>query len=186
MAKSLDEIKTELAKRLDAAETLRAAWEKVERCRKKDGSDFVALAKNFKNAGVYDSQYSMVPEKEIRVFGFSKFSGYVDDSVRNRELARYSKREVSADRIKKESFLEPYFYLTVDEIFEEIAAKIAYYTRRVEILTAELKKADSVFPAFKAAIDSALDKLSAETGSTDLYYQCAEYLKGAEYGRRAV
>lgn len=186
MSTNLDAIKTELRKSIDRAETLKAAWEKVERCTKKNGEDFAALAKNFKNASVYDSAYSMVPEKEIRVSGFSKYSGWISDEIKNRELARYSKKEVAPDRIIKESFLAPYFYLTVSEMFDDIAAKIAYYAGRIEKLTAELEKADSVFQSFKAAIDAALDRLSAETESTDLYCQCAEYLKGAEFGRRSA
>lgn len=185
---SIDTIKTELEKRIDWAETLKAAWEKVGRCRKKDGTDFVALAKNFTNCRVYDAQYTMAPEKEIRINGLSKYSSYVSDDIKNRELYKYSKRKdkIDPDRVIKESFLEPYFYKTVDEIFEDIEGKIKYYAEYIAKLQRELEKVDGVFGKFKAAIDNALNTLSAETESSDLYYSCTEYLKNCHYGRKAV
>lgn len=186
---NIDSIKTELAKRIDRAETLKAAWEKVGRLHKKDGTDFAIFSKNFTGCGIYDSKYSSHnAEKEIHVSGSSKYSGYISDDIKNTEIVRYSKRKdsIDPDRIIKENWSEPYFYKTIDEIFEDIEGKIKYYAEYIAKLQRELEKVDDVFGKFKAAIDNALNTLSAETESSDLYYSCTEYLKNCHYGRRAV
>lgn len=179
MVTSLDNILTELRKRLDTVNTKISAWEKVERNRKKDGSDFASLGKNFKNATLYDSQTSLVPEKAITVHAWSQFSGYVEDDIKNRALVRYEKnRQIPEGRIIKESYLEPYYYKTVDEIFEDISCRIAGLKRQKEEIESDIENAEQVFNLFKARIDTALTELKLSCNS-GLYYLTRDYMSSA-------
>ena len=132
-----ENIKKELEKNLDYHKALLKAWEQVTRNYKKDGKPFQDLQKNFNNARVYNAAYSMVTTKEIRVDTCTKLNGYQHESIENRELAKYTKFTPDESRIIKKSFLEPYFYLTLDEIEIKIDEKKAYHAKRI----AELEKA---------------------------------------------
>lgn len=132
-----ENIKKELEKKLDYHKALLEAWQKVTRNYKKDGKPFQDLQKNFNNARVYNKAYSMKPEKEIRVDTCTKLNGYINESVDNCELAKYTKFTPDESRIIKESFLEPYFYLTLEEIEAKIEERKAYHEKRI----AELEKA---------------------------------------------
>lgn len=135
-----DQTRKKLEKDLDYNLALMNAWKNVTRNYKKNGEPFAALKQNFNGAGVYDAKYSMHSnEKEISVSANTQLSGWISDSISNSALARYDKERFnpSEDRIINETLLEPYFYLTVDEIETRIKDKIKYYEGRVE----ELKKA---------------------------------------------
>lgn len=176
--RNIDELKTTLKKDIDKAETLLHAWEAVERVTKKDGGDFAALAKNFKNASVYDSGYSLVATKEITVSGWSQFSGWISDKIENREIARYSKRTVSDDRIIKETCLEPYFYKTVSEIFEDIETRKEQLKKQIADYKRDLENAKKLFDSFKTAIDAALVEMKTNC-TQHTYYLIRDYMKSA-------
>ena len=176
--RNLDGVITELKKRLDCVETKLSAWEAVERIRKSDGSDYVSLKRNFKNVTVHDSSYSLVPEKEISVCGWSKFSGCITDEIRNRELVKYSSRKIPEDRVVKEGWLEPYYYKTVDEIFEDIEKRIEFLRAEKAKYEADIARAESVFRSFTEKIDSAVSELKESCAGSSLYYVCMDYLKG--------
>ena len=176
--RNLDSAVTELKKRLDRVETKLSAWEAVERIRKSDGSNYVSLKRNFKNATVHDSSYSLVPEKEISVCGWSKYSGWITDEIRNREHIRYEKnRKISEDRIIKEAWLEPYYYKTVDEIFEDIEKRIEFLRAEKEKYEEDIERIESVFRSFTEKIDSAVSELKKSCEGSSLYYICMDYLK---------
>lgn len=139
--KNLEDIEKEFKKRIDNHAALLEAWEKVERVTKKDGSDFKALSKNFNNATVIVNEFVLRPSKKIRVYGRTKRNDFVEDYVETTDLVKYSKRHIDADRILKESYLEPWYEKTVSEIFEDIEAKKEYHKKAIEGYEKQIKDA---------------------------------------------
>ena len=132
----------QLEKELDLHESLLAAWEKVTRNYKKNGGTFSNLAKNFNGATLYKRNYSLVDEKELSVCTATKKSGYQTEAIGNKELVKYSDINPDESRIIKESFLEPYFYLTADEMQQRIDETKERHKRRIAELTKALNELD--------------------------------------------
>ena len=180
MYTSLDSITTELNKRLDEVETKIKAWKAVKRVTKKDGSDFAVLSKNFDGATLYDSNCHLYPSKKITVCGWTKYSGWITDDIHSTGTVAYEKnRTVSEDRIIKESMIQPYYYKTVDEIFEDIEHRIKFYEGEKAKYEADIANASKVFGTFKEKIDSALAEMKASCAGNGLYYLCRDYMHSA-------
>lgn len=131
--KNLEDIKKEFSKRIAEHETLLEAWEKVERVTKKDGSNFAALGKNFKNAKIRENQYSIRPDKLLTVYGWTSDNRYIEEDINTTDHAdRYNGRAIDPERIIKESYITPYYIKTVDELFEDIEAKKEYHKKAIE------------------------------------------------------
>ena len=151
-------------------------WKKVERVTKKDGTEFAVLSKNFKNARIVPATVSIRPAYEIQVNDF--VSGrYISDYFDITPIVRYYAGDVAPERIIKESFLEPYFNMNVEEIEKEIKRRIDKYTEYVKDYERQITEAERVFSKFSAAIETALKELKEEAGdNSSLYYQCREYM----------
>lgn len=133
-----NETMTKLEKELDLHESLCKAWQGVTRNYKKNGEPFANLQQNFNGLTVSGASYSLhANEKELSVTTKTNRSGYQSESIHNTELAKHTRFEVDESRIIKESYLEPYFFLTVDELQTLIDEKINYHLKRVS----DLKKA---------------------------------------------
>lgn len=173
---TIDNAKTEIMKTIDYYETLINAWKNVKRKTKKDGSSFAALAKNFENASVHDSSYSLRPCKEISVCGFSKYQGWITDKIETTDVVQYSIHNPAPERIIKETFLNPYFFKTVDEIFIDIENRIKKYQEWKQKAETDLEKIETVLIPFVENVKTELEKLKESAGK-DLYYQARDFLK---------
>jgi len=156
MEKNLEQIKKELQNSIEECNAKIAAWENVKRVTKKDGSDFSTLSKNFENAKIVTADYSIRNEKQIRVSGWTENRKFVDDYFSIVPCVKNVKFEVAPDRQIKESFLEPYFYMTVEEIVEAIENRIAMWKEYVESYEEQLRIADH----FYILIENELEKIS--------------------------
>ena len=156
MEKNLEQIKEELKKSIEEYEAKIAAWENVKRVTKKDGSNFSTLSKNFENAKIEVVSYSIRNEKQIRVCGRTKSGNFFEDYFSIVPCVNNVKFEVAPERQIKESFLTPYFYMTVEEIEETIKTRIATYKEYIENYEEQLKIADQ----FYVLIQNELDKIS--------------------------
>lgn len=136
------ETKKALERDLDLHESLLKAWQKVTRIYKKNGEPFANLGKNFEGAKFYDENYTLIKGKELTVTTQTAKNGYQSEAIRDYELAKYTKFNPDESRIIKESFLEPYFYLTADEMEKKIKEKIEYHETRVVELTKALTEND--------------------------------------------
>lgn len=137
-----EQARQKIEKDLDRNTALLEGWKKVTRNYKKDGKPFANLKQNFTGASIHNAAYSMhSQEKEIGITVVTKMSGYQSDYISNSALVKYDGEEFkpTEDRIIKESFLEPYFYLTPDEIETRINKKIAYYEGRIKELNKALE-----------------------------------------------
>ena len=110
-------------------ETISKLWEDVARNYKKDGSDFSTMSKNFSGCTFKDPTVCKLHalEKEITVCGPTPAGRYVHAKIDNYQCVKYSKIKPEENRIIKESFLEPYFYLTAGEIEQAIKEESAKY-----------------------------------------------------------
>ena len=147
-----------LEKQLDYHKSLVTAWKKVTRNYKKNGEPFADLAKNFNGVSISNARYSLKPEKEITVFTQTEKNGYQSESINNADLVKYSNIKPDESRIIKEPCLEPYFYLTIDEISGKIAEKIETHEKRI----AELEKAIRENNKDNSIMEKLLDTIAAE------------------------
>lgn len=147
-----------LEKQLDYHKSLATAWEKVTRNYKKNGEPFADLAKNFNSVSISNARYSLKPEKEITVCTQTEKNGYQSESISNADLVKYSNIKPDESRIITEPCLEPYFYLTIDEIGVKIAEKIEIHEKRV----AELEKAIRENDKDNNIMEKLLETIAAE------------------------
>ena len=143
--KDLESIIKELEKRIDEHRALLEAWQRVKRLYKKDGSSFSVLSKNFENAKIEDEPYSLYPVKIVKVWNCGKSGKYYNEDIRCTQIVRYSKREIEQSRIIKETLLEDRYNLTVDEIFEDIAARVEHHKKRIEELQNQIVMAEKYY-----------------------------------------
>lgn len=155
MEKNLEQIKNEFQKNIEECEAKIAAWENVKRVYKKDGSSFSTLSKNFENAKIEVVSYSVRNEKQIKVYGRTKSGKFFDDYFSIIPCVNTVKFEVAPERQIKESFLAPYFYLTVEEIEETIKQRVETYKEYIEDYEEQLRIADH----FYILIENELDKI---------------------------
>ena len=143
--KDLKNIVKELENRIDEHEALLEAWKRVKRLYKKDGSSFSVLSKNFENAKIEDEPYSIYLAKIVKVWNCGKSGKYYNEEIKCTQIVRYSKREIEPSRIIKEALLEDRYDLTIDEIFEDIAAQIEYHKNRIEELHNQIAMAEKYY-----------------------------------------
>lgn len=157
----MSQAKSKLERDLDRNISLLNAWKSVTRNYKKNGESFANLKQNFNGVTVCAAPYSMHDkEKEIHVNTKSNLNGYISDFISNSECVRYSSLNPSEDRIIKESFLEPYFYLTADEIQEKINIKIAYYEKRVQELNVAIDGLNQDLEIMANLLDTMANEIS--------------------------
>lgn len=152
-------------------------WRSVKRVSKKDGADFQSIGKNFTGADYKKVTYSIRADYEIRVSG--RVNGvWIEDSIDCAPVLRYYKKDVDESRVIKESFLEPYFFMTVDEIMDAIADRIALLEGYIKEEREQARLLEDVFGRFTYEIDNALQAVKDTAGArSSIYYSCIEYMK---------
>lgn len=180
--KRLDQLQVEKKKEIATYKTLRDAWKNVTRNRTKSGSDFKALAKNFTGCNVRNEEYSLRPSKEIYVTDWCKdmYVGYVSDKIATTECVKYWNKPVDEKRVIKEHFLEPYFFLTIDELFELIDARIALYDKYVTEGEKELADMAAAYNKFKEGYSELINNMEKEY-SHSLVYDIANEFTPSSY-----
>ena len=156
MEKNLEQIKKDLQNSIEECKAKIAAWENVKRVTKKDGTNFSTLSKNFENAKIEVVNYSVRSEKQIKVYGRTESGNFFEDYFSIIPCVNNVKFEVAPERQIKESFLTPYFHMTVDEIEETIKSRIATYKEYIENYEEQLRIADH----FYILIENELDKIN--------------------------
>ena len=179
--RNLEAIKLDIKGQIETAEKQIALWQKVERVRKKDGGDFAAIGRNFRNANVELNRCAMRDDDlELVVSDLSPAGGYVKDTIDLKVLVKYAKVKPSPDRVKKYLYYEPYYMLNATEIEQAIKERIIDLGKKRASLRDQLRSADAAYEKFTAAVDAALADLKSIAGDgTTLYYGCREYMRGA-------
>lgn len=178
---NLDGVRTYLEKELEHDECLLTAWKSVTLNTKKDGSPFATMSKNFNGATYKTERWaSYAHEKELSVTAWSKMSGYVTDSIRCYELL-HCMDSSSPLRNKKQNIIDYTVYGVVNQTYvydmsditNAIEKRIAYYSKSIETLKAQLEVVDSAYNNFKEAMDTAVKNLKTECNydaDTRCYY----------------
>lgn len=135
-----EEAKKRIEKRIAYYAERVAAWEKVERIRKKDGNDFANLAKNFTNCKIVNS-YSW---QELTVYFRSDIEGYTSDYI-NISGNQYQEAADTPEKIEKRiaEQIEKYngYKETAEKALQEIESDLAKLTPELETLKKALKEA---------------------------------------------
>lgn len=161
------------------------AWCKVSFPTKKDGKPFAILSKNIDGATLSSVSYAMhAGENELTVYTFCNAAGYVHDSISCYELVKYLKDETMLAKTEnyqpKITYLEQVYTFDLDDIKQAVCNRIEYLKEYVSDLAKQLEKSKKVFDAFRAAYDSAVKTLQAETSEfahKDLYCDVFDTIK---------
>lgn len=156
------------------------AWKSIERFRKKDGSDFEALAKNFTKGAILPARYDS-EMKRVSVRVYIDGLGYESDEItitptiyaRTDEAAKY---EAEGRLLSRGPYSHPYIILTPDEIELAINERIKYLQENAD----EYSKAIEQFDEIKGkllAISKELDDVLA-SGPDNSYYIFREMFEG--------
>ena len=155
---NFENLKKELARRLIYQQAAKKAWANVEFLTKKDGSPFANLRQNFNNLSVTDEPYSLRKnEKKLTVYFDA--NGWRYESISNTICVKYSQFKPEENRIIKERGLEPYFFLSIEEIKILINERIKYHDAQIVKISAELKNIDKKYKKFNKVLQPALDWL---------------------------
>lgn len=180
MRKQKDKIRSEFENLIKTYETKIDLWKKVERVTKKDGSDFQSYGKNFKNVEAVKDNY-LAGNLRIQVSDYIANSGFIEDYIETRQVAKYSKVIPSEDQIIKESFYEPYFYLTPDQMMEMIDIRISTYEEKIQSYKEQLEKLDDAYDAVMervAELKNTIIEMTCMDGNrTSLYYEMIELVR---------
>ena len=145
MRKDLNDIKKEFEKCIEKHEAQRDAWKNVKRVTKKDGGDFATLSKNFENAKIESTGYSLREEKRIKVYTRTKKGDYVDDYFTISPLVKNVDFEVAPERVIKQSMLCDYFHMNPDEIEKEIEKRVALHEEIIKDYESNIERLEKYY-----------------------------------------
>ena len=181
----IEDITKNLNATLSHYELEKSPWEKVEICKKKDGSDFAIKSKSFKNAE-YRIRYGT---PEINVYGRNPKTGSWADYSIDCYISENNLNKDDERRTKLESF--GYFkayILTVDEIAEKIKNRIEILTRYIENIKAQIAECEVIYARFYDGLNNLIDALKndCEKFRDDKYksnieYAISETIEDAKY-----
>lgn len=181
---NLDEIKTELNKRLSYEKSILKAWENVTFPTKKDGTPFKVMSKNFDGAKLYLDNFAWRDyEKRLKVNIFDDLNGYISEDINCYNQVKYisdkSKLEKVSNIMPKEPMLEQVYVYDLDDIKEAIEKTIERHKVNIISLQKQINQADETYNEFLSAYKNAMDKLKDLCGCDDnsLYYAVRDTVK---------
>lgn len=189
---NLDEIKSELNKKIATAQAQFDAWKKVIFPTKKDGKPFAIMSKNINGAIYCQNKISMQPgENVLCITAFCDGVGYVDDEINCYELVKYltddEKKAKTENYMPKQSYLEQIYKYDIEDIKNAVDNRINYLYDRILSLKAQLNIVDKVYHNFRACYEKALQELERDCESArnvgfsnnrnDIYYMILDTIK---------
>ena len=153
MIKAIETIKN----RIEYYQVRIEAWESVERLRKKDGSDFAILSKNFKNATLLNEYGS----NKIRVYFHTDKNGYESDDI----------------------YLNANVYIgleaakTPDDIESRIKYQIDQYKHWLIRANKALETIENTLAGITPILDQLSDVIDQGKKDTDTNYIIQQYIK---------
>lgn len=178
--RNLEDVKNALTRSLNSAKFEKELWEKVEICKKKDGSDFAVVSKSYKNAIYSTPAYAGLYHPEILVRGhniannkweeYSLYAYIYADTLADDDERK--SKAVKANQWSRETYL-----LTPDEVAIKIRGRVLDLRLRIARLEKELEIADDVYNKFIKAITEAIIEMKKDTACVrldDRYYNHSE------------
>ena len=182
---NLDGVKTELRKRIEAANAKLEAWQAVTFPTKKDRTPFASMSKNIDGAKYNRPAHSLRSgEYELTVYCHSNMNGYISDYI----YCYANVEDLKDDTMKaktqnygvKESFWKQVYTYDLDDIKAAVNKRIEYLIAYIEDLNKQLNAADDVYNNFKEAYTAAMKTIEAVEKQflhPDLYYIVRETIK---------
>lgn len=182
---NLDGIKTELFTTITRKKAILTAWENVTFPTKKDGTPFKIMSKNISGATYFEEAYAMQPgEYMLRVCTWADGSGYVTSEIRAHELVKYLKDEAKRAKTQnyqpKITYLEQVYTYDLEDIKNEVAAKIAELKKEIAVLETQISIASEAYTNFSKAYAKAvaeLEETSRKSENSTLFYMVFETIK---------
>lgn len=183
MQKTKEQIRKETENSILMYEKKIELWKKVRRVTKKDGSDFQNFGKNFENAKIIRGRIC-ADDFEICVndYGVRIGGEWAEDKFDIRQVVKYSKITPDESQIIKQSFLEPYFFLTPEQVMQMIQIKIQTYEEMIAEYREQLTKLDDLYDYVKNSLTEIMQKLRHETGgSSHMFYELRKLITEVGY-----
>lgn len=181
---NLDEIKTELEKRLSYEKSILKAWENVTFPTKKDGTPFKVMSKNFDGAKLYLDNFAWRDyEKRLKVNTFDDLNGYISEDINCYNQVKYisdkSKLEKVSNIMPKEPMLEQVYVYDLNDIKEEIHKTINRHKENIMSLEKQIVQAEKAYNDFVADYKKAIENLIETCGANDnsLFYAVRDTVK---------
>lgn len=165
--RDLEDVKKAIVSAMNRAKFEKELWEKVEICKKKDGTDFAVISKSFKNASYEVAGYRDAFHPEIVVRGrnnanggsweeYSLFAFIYTDSLADDD-------ERKSKEVKEASFMRGTYLLSPDEIKNVIFTRIVNLSSIIREYEKELEIADKAYCKFIDAVVDAIEELERDT-----------------------
>lgn len=129
--------KKELESRKAKAEALAKAWGEVKRVYKKNGEQFVNIAKNFTGTNIKMPNYSNYKEEKAAFVYTTDATGKSHSDYINIYKTLERNEEEKAEKegreiVQRGAWLKPFYILSVEEVEEACKERAAYYKREAE------------------------------------------------------
>ena len=181
---NLNDLKNNLRKEIEKADSLAGEWEKVTFPTKKDGKPFAVMSKNIDGANYRLWTFAHCDyEHELSVCVSTKMSGYIHDDIKAYDYVKYMKDD-DPRLAKTENIVEDYgskvYKFDLDDIKEAIRKRAEYLRNRSADLTKQLESADRIYEDFREAYGKAMDILKESCKDficCDLEYDLKEMIK---------
>ena len=181
---SLERKRQELVKCIRENKAKLALLESVVRVKKKDGSDFSAMGKNFSSSleevtvKVVNDPYPMKSiDKSLSVYGRVD-DVWVDEKIDITPCVDISKTTIDESRIIKEPMVKHYYVMTADEIENALNERIEIVRSWLTKEEETLNNLDELYDIFIPRVKDIMKDLKACCGdNTTLWYDMKDLLK---------
>lgn len=170
--RDIEKIRKDFEEQISRHSAAIAAWKAVERQSKKDGSDYAVLSKNFKNAAL---QARVLFGNDL-VVGYYVGHKYETDKVNTTHSVSRGEDTTGRTLIQPGGCLKPYYYLSVNEIFEEIGKQIEWHKKTIAEYEEALENLEATFCKFVESVNSAINTTRP---IKPLYYACLDWMHKA-------
>ena len=163
MGKTLNTCIDDLKKRINYAESCKAAWEAVTFSYKKDGKPFVNMKQGISGATLTTkkSWYNGVAENELTVY--FKENGtwkYCSDSIQLYTFITYLKAD-EVEKLDQSRIMGNVYSYSFEEVVKAVSDHIDYWTRRIAELNNSLDNIGKLEAAM-ATVKSTYESIAAE------------------------
>lgn len=182
---SLEKKREELNKQIKINKAKINALESVVRVKKKDGTDFSTISKNFSSSNknvtvkIASNTYSLRSNaKKLVVYGYVD-GIFVDEEIDISPcIDEHRCSTIDESRIIKESFIKPYYIMTVDEIEKAVGEYIEGVKCRLDREEKALNELEELYDIFIPRAKDIMEDLKKCCGDNNtLRYDMIDLLK---------
>lgn len=155
-----EEMKKRIEKELQREIKRFEAWGKVQRLKKKDGSDFSIFSKNFSNEKTRIKYFKDISCQPFIEVWFDSPSGYDSDDISLYVVLQPHStydEEWRKKAVKYSAYALPVYQLTIDECFNAIEKRQKQIEANIVKIQNELTSLDELYAEYEAAVQPLIE-----------------------------